>query len=67
MIECECGNSSLWVIKKRSGISGGDQEEIMWNFNGFLHLAVKIPMVITQFCGISRGEASFCLEFPWVK
>ena len=23
----------------------------------------KIPMGVTQFCGMSRGEASFCLKF----
>ena len=27
----------------------------------------EIQMDVTQFCRISRGEASFCLEFPRVK
>ena len=27
----------------------------------------EISMGIAQFCGISRREAAFCLEFPRVK
>ena len=49
---------------KGSGISKGDQEQIMQNLHGFWFLALEIPMGVTQFCGISNGEASFCLEFP---
>ena len=35
-------------------------------------LALEIPMDVVakceaRFCGISRGEASFCLEFPMIK
>ena len=30
-------------------------------------LALEMAMAVTQFCGISRGEASICLEFTRVK
>ena len=48
----------------RSGISNGDQEKIVWNFQGSWFLALEFPRDLTQFCGISRGGALFCLEFP---
>ena len=52
-----------------------------WNFLGWSRKNhVEVPwtwvlvfglgnsnIVVTRFCGISRGEASFCLEFPRVK
>ena len=49
-----------------------------WKFQGWLtknhvefvgswFLALEIPMGVTQFCRISRVEASFCLEFVWVR
>ena len=42
------------VIKKKScGI-----------FRESWFLALKILRGITQFCGVSRGEALFCLQFP---
>ena len=58
--------SKFWGSMK-SGISKGDEEKIMWNIYGSWFLALKIPMGITQFCGISKAGASFFLEFPWVK
>ena len=46
----------------------GDQEKIMWNFQGGPWFkTLKFPRGVTQFCGVSRGEALFCLEFPGVK
>ena len=45
----------------------GDQEKIMCNFQGSWFQALKFSSGVTQFCGVSRGEALFCLEFPWVK
>ena len=47
----------------------------MLNFQGSLFLvlemALEIPKLcevwLTQFCGISRGEALLCLEFPEAK
>ena len=33
-------------------------------FLGVLVLGLKILKGVTQLCGISRGEALFCLEFP---
>ena len=36
----------------------------MWNFHGSWFSALEIPAKsATQFCGISRGEASCCMEF----
>ena len=52
---------------KQSAISKGDQEKIMWNFQGSLFLALEFPRDLTQFCGISRHWALCCLEFPEVK
>ena len=43
----------------------GDQEKILWNFQGSLFLTLKFPRDLTQFCEISRGGAFF-LEFPGV-
>ena len=55
----ECG--------KRSGISTGDQVKIMLKFHGSWYFALEFLRGVTQFCGISRVEAWFCLEFPRVK
>ena len=55
------------VNKKRSGISRGEKEKIMWNSMGLGFWFFEISMGIAQFCGISRGEAAFCLEFPRLK
>ena len=43
----------------------GDQEKILWNFQGPLFLALEFPRDLTQFYEISRGGAFF-LEFPGV-
>ena len=43
------------------------KKKIVWNFHGSWFLALDIPMAVTQFGGISRGEASFCLEFSRFK
>ena len=51
-------------LLKRSGISNGDQEKIVWNFQGSWLLALEFPGDLTQFCGISRGGALFCIQFP---
>ena len=54
--------------------SKGEQVEIMWNFQGSLFLlaiglgiSIATNQQLTQFWGISRGWALFCLEFPGVK
>ena len=52
------------VNTKRSRISRSDWEKTMWNFHGSWFSALEIPAKsATQFCGISRGEASCCMEF----
>ena len=46
-------------LRKCNGI-----ELIIWSFQGsWRFLAFKFPRDLTQFCGISRGGALFCLEF----
>ena len=60
-------NVEIPRVNKKGGISRSDQEKIVWNFHGSWFLALDIPMGVTQFGRISRGEASFRLEFPWVK
>ena len=55
------------VNYKQCGISTDNQEKIMWNFQGSWFQVLKRLRGVTQFCGISRGEALFCLEFPWIK
>ena len=47
------------------GISWG-QRNSMWNFQGSLFLVLKFPRDLTQFCGIFRGWALLCLDFPGV-
>ena len=50
----------------------------MWNFLGVIEinyvefpgvlvLGIKILKGVTQLCGVSEGEALFCLEFPRLK
>ena len=56
------------LIKKQRGISRGDQEKNMWTLKEFwLFQALKLVRNVTQFCGVSRDEALFCLEFLGVK
>ena len=49
------------------GISRGDVEKIIWNFQGSWFLVLEFPRDVTQFFTISRGGALICLEFPGVK
>ena len=49
------------------GISIGDQENVVWNIHGSWFLALETQTGVTQFCGISRDEASFYLVYPRVK
>ena len=58
----------------------GEQKKSMRNFQELIkgkvefprrvtkkkNLGLKFPRDLTQSCGISRGEALFCLEFPRV-
>ena len=55
------------VNSKRRGISWGDHEKIVWNFDGFCFLALEIPGSVTQFCEISRGEALFFPKYSRTK
>ena len=56
------------VNYKQHGISTGVNKKKSWNFQGFWSvLGIKISEGVTQFCGVSRGEALFCLEFLGVK
>ena len=57
----------VWNFAEVCGISRGDQEKIMWNFQGSWFLVLKFSRDVTQFCTISRAGALFCLEFPGVK
>ena len=50
-------------IKKEMEFPGVIKKKV-WNVHGSWFLTLEIPMGVTQFGGISRGEASFCLEFP---
>ena len=54
--------NSMWI-----GISGGDQEKIMWNFQGSWFLVLELLRDVIQFCTIARGGAFICLEFLGVK
>ena len=42
------------------------KEKIMWNFQVSLFLVLEFPRDLTQFCGIAKGWALFCLELPGV-
>ena len=55
------------VNQNRSCISRCNQEKIIWNFSVSCFLALKFIRGVTQFCGISKGEALFCLELPRVS
>ena len=44
------------VNQKRSEISSGVQEKIMWNFHGSWFLILEFPKSATQFCRTSKGE-----------
>ena len=52
---------------KNSGIPKGDQEKIMWNFQGSWFSVLEFPRDLTKVCRISRDGALSCLEFPGVK
>ena len=41
-------------------------KKILWNFHESWFLVLEIPTGVILFGVISRGEASFCLEFPGV-
>ena len=40
---------------KKNRISRGDQEKIMWIFQGSQFQVLKFPRSVTQFCGVSQG------------
>ena len=52
------------LTKNNVEFSGHDQKKIMWNFQGSWFEDLKFLKGVTQLCGVSRGEALFCLEFP---
>ena len=53
--------------QKRSGISKGFQEKLMWNFHGSSFFTLEFLSGATQFCKISRDESLFFVEFLKVK
>ena len=55
------------VSKKEVEFPGVIKKKIAWNFYGSWCLALEIPMGVTRFGGIARGETSFCLEVPRVE
>ena len=63
--------NSKWIfqglIKNNVECSGHDQGKIMWNFQESWFYVLKFLKGVTQLCGVSRGEALFCLKFPRVK
>ena len=62
--------NSMWNFQElilKSGISRDDQEKTMRNFQVSWFLILEFPRSVTQFCGIPRGEATFCPEFPRVN
>ena len=66
----DLGHGISWSIEEIAfGFSEGDQEKTMWNFQGQRSwlLTMEFPKCVTQFPGISKGEALFCPEFPRVK
>ena len=62
-----------WGIKKRAYKksleipSKGDQEIIVWNFQGTWCLAFELSRDLIQFFRIARNVALFYLKFPGVK
>ena len=63
--------NSKWIfqrlIKNNMEYSGHDQWRIMWNFQESWFWVLTFLKGVTQLCGVSRGEALFCLQFPVVK
>ena len=55
----------LGVNQKRSGISNGDEEKTMWNFQGSLYLTLEFPRDLTKICA-SSGDGVL-LDFSEVK
>ena len=45
------------VNYKRSGISRGVLEKLMWNFHGSWFLTLQFPKGVTQFCKIASGDS----------
>ena len=43
------------------------KKQQMENFQGSWFQFLKLLSGITKFCGVSRWEVFFCLEFPGVK
>ena len=61
-------NKCYWDVNwKRGRISRIDQENIMLIFHKSLFLALEFPWGVTQFYGMCKSKALFCLEFPRVK
>ena len=62
--------NSMWnfqgLIKKKWNFQGWPRKKNV-HFPGVLVFGLGNPRDLTQFCGISRGGALFCLEFPEVK
>ena len=54
-------------IKKELEFPVMIKKKIVWNFHRSWFLALEISMGVIRFGGNSRGETSFCLEFPRVK
>ena len=63
--EIACASSRAQL--KNSHNFWGDQEKIMWNFQGSLFLTLEYTRRVTQVNEISGGEALLCLKFPKVK
>ena len=53
-------------IKKEVEFPSMINKKILWNFHESWFLVLEIPTGVILFGVISRGEASFCLEFPGV-
>ena len=56
----QAGGLRIWDLQRYQGSN-------LWNFQGSFFLALEFPRDLTQFFGISRGLALFCLEFAGVK
>ena len=56
------------ILKKQHGISRGDQEKVMCNFQGsWFQGCLKFQRGLTQLGGVASGEALLCLEFLGIK
>ena len=66
---CVCEDMEFQKVSKKipCGISKGDPEKRLCNFQGPWFLVLEIPRDLIQFCGISRAGVLFCLEFPEVN